>query len=341
MTAANLDAADLSNAAYGGVIREDVMSKIWDISPVPLPLTERIGSGRISNSRFGWTIDKLAAPSITGQRIDGSDSTGNNTVVSTRVQNFSEELAKVIQISTRGEAVDSVGGIGAFAHQLTQRLQELKRDVEATALSNNASFSDTGTVAGKTGGLDAWLTTNTSNGATLGANGGFSTTTGVVSAYTPGTKRALSEAVFKDLLQSVYQQGGDSMLVMARPPVVRKFSEFQFTSGARIATMQRAVGESGPGTAVGAVNVYIGDFCTVEIIPNRLQAAIATGVSTLFIIDPALLELCYLKGYTTEPLAKTGLAQKRQIMVDWGLRVGNEAGLGAYRDIDETLAMTA
>ena len=92
---------------------------------------------------------------------------------------------------------------------------------------------------------------------------------------------------------------------------------------------------------LGAVNIYISDWGVVEIVSNRLQATIATGVSTMFILDPSLLEVVYLKGYNTQPLAKTGLSEKMQVHVDWGLRVGNQAGLAAFRDIDETLAMTA
>ena len=343
MTATNLDAFDMSSVTVGGLIREDMMNKIWDLSPVELPLTQRIGSGSCVNPRFSWTIDKLATPVITGQQIDGADQTStNNATVGTRVNNFTEERVKVVQISNRSEAVDSAGSIGTLAVQLMKRQQELRRDIEATILSNNASLADNGTsVAGRTGGLDSWLATNVSIGAT-GTAAGFSTSTGLTVAYGPGTKRAMSEAVFKDLLQSVYENGGEAMIVMARPPVVRKFSEFQFTSGARIATMQKDNrGATGPATALGAVNVYLSDWGSVEIISNRMQAAISAGVSTLFIIDPSLLELTFLQGYVTQPLAKTGLAEKRQIVVDVGLRVGNQAGLAAYRDIDETLAMTA
>ena len=343
MSTANLDAADLAAAAYGGLIREDVMEKIWDISKVPLPLTDRIGSGTVTNARFSWTQDKLGAPSIDGQIIDGADTTGSNdTATGTRVQNFCEIRAKVVQVSSRARESNTIGFSDSLAYQLMQRQRELRQDVEATALSNNGSVADDGaTTPGQTGGLDAWLTTNTDNGATTGADGGFSTSTGLVAPYTAGTKRALNEAKFKDLLQAVYMQGGESTVVMARPPVVRKFSEYQFTSGARVATMTRNVDQMAPGSSLGAVNVYIGDFCTVEIIANRLQQETAAGVSTLFILDPSLLELAYLRGYVTEELAKTGTADKRQVRVDWGLRVGNEAGLAAFRDIDETLDMVA
>jgi anti-anti-sigma regulatory factor len=343
MTAANLDAADLAGAVYGGLIKEEVMDKIWNLTRIPLPFTDRCPQGTVDAGRFSWVQDALANPVTTGQQIDGADTTSlNNTAVGTRVQNVTETRVKVVQVSTRSESVSSIGDIGSLAYQVMMRQQELRRDVEATALANNGSVAGDGTTtAAQTGTLNAWLVANTSNGAT-GVNGGFNTSTGVVAAYTPGTKRALSEATFKDALQAVYQNGGEAMLVMARPVVVRRFSEYQFSSGARVATMRReTAGQEGPGSALGAVNVYIGDFATVEVVANRLQPTTAAATSTLYVLDMSQLEMVYLTGYRVEPLAKTGLAEKRQMLVDWGLRVGTEKGLAAIRDIDEALAMTA
>ena len=342
MSAANLDAADLAAVAYGGLIHEEVMDRIFQIDEIPLPLTERIGKGTTENTRFGWTFETLADPVIDGQVVDGSDAVGNDTRTGLRVQNFTETDVKVVRVSTRANASDTIGYSEELAHQVMQRQKELRRDVEAICLSNNPSVADNGVaIPGQTAGLDAWLTTNTDNGL-LGTDGGFNTTTGLVEPYTPGTARALSETIFKDILQSVYEEGGDSMIVMARTPVVRLFSEFQFSAGARVATLTRETrGDGGPTSVEAAVNVYIGDFSTVTIVPNRLQQPIAAGVSTMFILDPSLLEQVFLSGYRVDPLAKTGLADNRLMLVDWGLRVGNEAGLGAIRDIDETAAMVA
>ena len=49
MSSANLDSADLKGVAFGGLIREDVMNKIWDISRIPLPFTDMIGTGSAKN----------------------------------------------------------------------------------------------------------------------------------------------------------------------------------------------------------------------------------------------------------------------------------------------------
>ena len=81
-------------------------------------------------------------------------------------------------------------------------------------------------------------------------------------------------------------------------------------------------------------------------------AAVATGVgagtgtatqaaSDVFIIDPSYLALSYLKGYRTEDLAKTGLAENKQMSVDWTLICNTELSHAFIGDISSTAAMTA
>ena len=71
--------------AYGGVINEEVMQQIWDISRIPLPLTDLIGSGTCTNAYKEWTTDKLASPDVTNKAFDGEDdfsSVNNSSVAS-------------------------------------------------------------------------------------------------------------------------------------------------------------------------------------------------------------------------------------------------------------------
>jgi hypothetical protein len=73
MSTANLDSADLKAATYKGLLREDVMSKIFDISRIPLPFTDLIGSDTHTNEYTEWTLDTLATPDITNAVVDGAD----------------------------------------------------------------------------------------------------------------------------------------------------------------------------------------------------------------------------------------------------------------------------
>lgn len=349
MAAANLDSADLKGVLVGGLIREDVMNKIWDISRIPLPFTDMIGTGSAKNEYKEWTQDSLASPDVTNAVIDGADATGNNTSTGARVGNHHQISDKVVRVSYRADASDTIGRAKELSYQLMRRQQELRRDVEAIALENQASFADTGASAGKVGGFPTWITTNYTprTGAAVGGfdNGAGGTT--VTTAFTEAdAEAALTEEEVRNQVEAVYNEGGNVTKMMTIPGLIRKFSEYLFTSSARVATLMSDQGKSrDKAAALGSVNVFVTDFGTLDMVPNRLQQKQQTQVPDdsciVFYIDPEYVSLCYLKGYRTDTLAKTGLAENRQMSVDWTLIVNTEKAHAMSTDIDFTVPVTA
>jgi hypothetical protein len=332
----------LKAAAAGGLVNEDVMQEIFDISKIPLPFTDLVGDDSHTNEYAEWTKDKLAAPDLANAVLDGADAGSDNNAVGTRVGNHSQISKKTVSASERAMDGNTIGQGDPFGYQVMMRQQELKRDIEAISLANQASVQDNGTLAGKCGGLDAWLKTNTSNGAT-GSNGGFNTTTKVVDVAVPGTKRALSETLIRDIAQSVWEQGGNPSVLMGRPVVIRKLSAYMFGTSAQVATLTSDVREKrGGAIATGSVNVFVTDFGVIlEMIANRLQAVTDTATSSLFIIDPSKVAQSYLRRMAVKELAVTGLSMKGQMYTDWSLKVFNEEAHGVIRAIDEALAVVA
>lgn len=343
MATTNLDSADLKAVLAGGLIREDVMDKIWDISNVPLPFTNMVGKGTADNEYSEWTTDQLAAPSLTNKVVDGANQdTINNTATGARLGNHCQISTKVVQVSSRADASDTIG-MRALAYQVSQRQKELRRDVEAIGLSGQGSVQDDGNAtAGQSAGVPAFLNTNNSMGAT-GAVPGFQTGTKLITAITQGTKRAGTETGIRDMAQKIYELGGDPSVMMARPGCIRKYSEYFFTSSARIATLTSETGQSeSAATAKGAVNVFVTDFgVTLDLIPNRIMQDVAANVSNVLILDPPTLSLDYLRGYQVEPLAKKGLSEIRMMSVDWQVKVLADDANGLIGDIDYAVAVTA
>ena len=347
MSTANLDSADLKAVGYKGLIREDVMNKIWDISKIPLPFTDMIGTTTAKNSYKEWTTDELAAPDITNAIVDGSDASGNNTATGARVGNHCQISDKVVRVSYRADASDTIGRAKELSYQLMRRQQELRRDVEAILMLNQASVADDGnTTAGKVGGLAAWLSTNTAFGAG-GADGGFNTSTGVTAARTPATARsALTETRIRTVIQSVYQQGGDPSVLMSNPATIANLSQYLLGTSAHVAQITSDQGKSREkAAALGAVNVFVTDFGTMKMVPNRLlqdhNDGSAAACTDVFILDPEYLSVAYLKGYRTDELAKTGLAENRQMSVDYTLIVHTEKAHGLIADVHYGTAVTA
>jgi len=336
--------ADLKGLAHGGLINPDIMQNIIDILDIDLPLTSRIGTpDQVDNSYTEWVQHTYGAPVLTNAAVDGADASAYNANPGVRVGNQCQISRKVIAVTTRARNSDVIGTSDEFAEQLMRQTEQLRRDVEAISFLNQASVADNGdAIAGKIGGLNAWLTTNAERGA-LGVDGGFAA--GTVAAATLGTVRALSETDIRDVCEMIYNQGFNPTLLMGRPALIRKISEYMFSDTAKIAVQQTETGKTGASVAVGSVKVFITDF-DVELMftPNRLQPYMNPGTNTndsLFILTPEYLRHGHLHGYRVEPLAKLGLADRSQVAVDWTLKVLAEQAQGVVADIDATLAMVA
>ena len=70
------------------------------------------------------------------------------------------------------------------------------------------------------------------------------------------------------------------------------------------------------------------DFGSVSIVPNRF-----TPENTAYILDPEYASVGYLRNFRTEVLAKTGDAEKRMLLVEYGLKVRQQKSHAAIRDL--------
>lgn len=353
MATTNLDSANLKAALSApGLIREDVMNKIWDISKIPLVFTDMVGKDTHNNEYTEWTEEALAKPDLFNRVVDGSDASGNDTELSVRVGNHSAIADKKVRVSYRAQASNSIGNVGKLGRQISRRQQELRRDLDAQAIAHFASLEDNGDAQeGVVGGLPTWIKTSTVN---VTSPVGFNPATKYTELPTIAVDGyQLTEADIRDLVESIYNEGGDPTILMTIPGIVRKISEYLFTSSARVAALMSDQGKSREAAAaLGSVNVFITDFGTLKLVPNRLQQKydIATGNAVydpavpannnradVFVLDPAMIRMSYLHGYRTDPLAKTGLADNRQMVVDWSLKVLNEKSQGFAAGIDPAL----
>ena len=177
------------------------------------------------------------------------------------------------------------------------------------------------TTARETAGFDAFLKTNTSNGAT-GSNPTYSGGTDGFpnGAAVGGTARAFTEALLKTVLQSVWTNGGSLDMVMMGGS--QKGVASTFTG---IAQQRHEVGNK-QATIIGAADVYVGDFGSVNFVPNRFMPT-----DLAFVIDPEYVEIDYLRDFNTSDLAKTGDSQRKMLLVEFGLKVKAEKAHGVVR----------
>jgi hypothetical protein len=309
-----------------------------------LPFTDAVGSDTVGNDYASWTTDKLGDPALGGWVVDGADSDQNNSATGSRIGNHCGILTREVQVSTRARESDTIGRGDELAYQVMMRQKELRRNVEANALGIQGSQesdaeSDT---PGIPAGLAAMVAKFDSGSG--GSGGVFAA--GIFSAWTPGAAAvALTETMVRDAAQEAWEDGADPSLLMSVPSVIRALSEYMFTSSSRIATLTGETNNKGPATAMGSVNAFLTDFgLTLNMVPNRLQqayqAAAAGDAASVFILDPEYARLSYLHGYRVEPLAKTGLSDKRLMAVDWTLKVLEPNAHRVIPDISTTAPVT-
>ena len=256
--------------------------------------------------------------------------------------------------------MNTIGYADSLALQISERGTELMRDKEAQFASNNASVEATDTVAGVSAGIMAWLNNrNIQNDADTGViasvassnpstDGGWVNRTGNTvpgRTYTGTVPGAVTEKALKDACQAIYLQGGNPDCLVTVPELQRKMSEYFFTSGARIGTLESKIPqESRSGaTAMGRVNVWVSDFqiLTLKSSRNMQVTDAATSSDSIMILDPSQLRTTTLTGLRVEALAKTGTADNRQMSWDGGFQVDCWAKCGAIVDVDRTADMVA
>lgn len=314
--------------------REDLSDAIYDISPTKTPVMAMIGKGSASNSYHEWQTDALAAAVGTNKHVDGDDFSGEARTQPARIGNHCQIFRKDIVVTRRSDTINKAGRAKELGRQLTQCSKEIKRDIETSLTGNYASIASADTVAPQFGSLNPWLTTNDNRG-TGGSAAGFSGT--IVAAAVDGTVRALSETNILNVIQLAYTAGGDPDCMFMAPAVKQRFSNYMFSSSARIATPYKDEGKGKAGvTAIGAVDFYVSDFGLIAVYPDRFMRT-----RDVYILEKDMWSLNYLDSFKTEDIAKSGDSTKKMLLADLTLCSKNEGASGGVFDVDSSTAMVA
>lgn len=314
-------------------IREDLADAIYDVSPTDVPVMSRIKRGKASDVYHTWQTDELAAAATpwdegstpgtdANAAIEGDDAPDPTFIATTKIGNYTQIMTKTVIVSGTADAVTTAGRRTERGYQIRKKIKEFKRDIERAVCGNQSSDAGGGEPGTpeprRFGSLEAWIETNTDHN---GTDGGFSG--GIVSARTDGTQRAISEAMFKNAIQLAWAAGGEPDVAVVGPKNKQNISAFTGHSTRTDKSEDKRV--------VAAVDIYVHDFGTVTITPDRFSRD-----RTCLILDFGLLGLQYLRSFRSWKLARTGDAEKRQMLAEFTLRVNNEKGLAAVCDLTTT-----
>jgi hypothetical protein len=302
--------------------REDLTDIIYDISPTETPFMSSIGKTKATAVYHEWQTDSLAAATTGNAAIEGADATSATLSPTVRLGNYTQIIQKTVQVSGTLDTVNKAGRKSEKAYQLAKASAELKRDLETILLANQGRSAGTSTVARKLGSILSWIKTNSDVGS-----GGSDPATIGVSTRTDGTQRTFTEALLKTVVSEVFVSGGSPKILMVGAAGKQKVSSF-----AGIAAQRYMAPGNTPTTIIGAADVYMSDFGTMSVVPNRFMRT-----RDALILDPEYAALAYLRPFQTNDLAKTGDSENTQLLAEVTLEVKNEAAHGIVADLDMSL----
>lgn len=311
-------------------IAEDVEDVIFTITPTDTPLLSMAGRKKADNTYHQWQTDALAAVAANRQ-IEGDDAAFATATPTTMLGNNTQISRKTLVIARTADKVRKYGRDSEMARLVVKYGKELKRDIENALVTNQASSAGGSATARSSAGIESMISGTSAIKPTTSGTG---TTAGFAaaawSAPTDGTATGagstLTEDYLKSALEVAWSKGGDPTLIMTN--TYQKKAIATFSGASKFAGNYIEGGRTQQGVLVAGVDMYISDFGEHRIKLNRHQRQ-----RTLLALDPEYVDVAWLDGIHTEDLAKTGDAEKKMLICEYCLVVGNPDAHAKVQDL--------
>jgi len=320
-------------------MREDLSNTIYNIAPTETPVVSSIGKTKATATLHEWQTDTLGAAANTAL-VEGADAAAFTAVPTVRATNRTQIMGKTVNITGTLDGVDKAGRKTETAYQLAKAGQELKRDIEFAILGNIAPVVSAGGAAPKMASIQTWLRTNYTTVGTVA--GGV---TPAAPAAPPGSAirtkaaaggtAAFTEVSLKAAMKAAFNSGGSPTMLVVPPNQKVKVSAFAGIAANRVSTPNTGA-TTKAAAIVGAADVYLSDFGMLSVIPERFMTSdyAASNGEQALILDPTMLSLATLRPFQSNLLAKTGDAEKHQMLTEVTLQVSNEAAHAIVADLN-------
>ena len=270
---------------------------VENIDPTATPFQSMIGSGKVAYVLFNWTEEGLAAPAANAQ-VEGADAPAHVDNILAERLNYTQIFSKSVVLSGSSQVNKLAGDVQTMAHQVALRAKELKRDVEfAYVGTGQAAAAGTSATARKTAGYQAQI-----DAANVLDKAGV----------------AVTEADIQEVLVRLFEAGANPDVIMCHPRLRVALTNILSDKTGRIRDLQASK------KLVNSITVYESDVGTVEIHNNIFcKYDSGTGIGDILIFDSSMWSEEVLRSYKVEDLAKTGDADRKQLIVEKGLKNKN------------------
>ena len=274
-----------------------------------------IGKEKATGTSHDWQTDALATAAANAQ-IEGDEVAFLAVNPTKRISNSTQISRKSVIVSGTQDTVNSAGRNNELAYQISKSSKELKRDMEHVLCANQSFNVGAAGTARLSSGLASWIQTNA---VAIGANGAVGGTATPGIARTDGTQRVFTEALLKETVKKTWESGGDPSMIMLGSFNKQKLSGF--TGGSTKMT------QADDKKLVNAIDIYESDFGSMTVVPNRFSRN-----RDVFVLEPDMWAVAYLRDFKLMDLAVTGDAQKKAMLAEYTLVSKNEAANGAVFD---------
>jgi hypothetical protein len=174
--------------------------------------------------------------------------------------------------------------------------------METSLLADNAAGAGTASSARTTRGVANFITTN------------------VTDAGTSGSHAAVAEVDITAVAESTWNAGGEPSTIL-----LGATNKKLITAMSGRATQTQSVVDDNK-SIYNAVDVYVSDFGTFNIMLDRY-----CDQDTVYFLQNDMWSVDFLRDFQTVDIAKEGDSDKKMLLVEYGLRCGNEAANGKIR----------
>jgi hypothetical protein len=298
--------------------REDLANAIYNIDPFDTPVMSAIRRRNVKNRLFDWQTEHLPLVNLNNAQIEGFVLSNNPATPTVRVNNVTQISERDATVSGSQEESDAAGKGSEMAHQMALTSKVLKSDMESILCSRQPRVTgdDTVPTARVTESLPHWIARAVDKNSVAGTTvAGVTAGIPVLStdAWAPvagASQVSVTEVMLDTAMQAAYTNGASPTLWIVPPGPKRTISSFVGRS-----TTQVLVGKT---EVVNTVDVIATDFGRIKVMPTRWNP-----VDIGLLIDPNYAALAFFRSFRQYLMARTGDAETRMIVVEWGVECRN------------------
>lgn len=290
--------------------KRSIAETISNISPANTPFQTLIGSMNIKNTKHEWQTMALAAVATANAAIQGAAAPAAGFTATAMLDNLTQILTGTVGVTGTLDAVDAHGRASELALQLANKSKELKRDLEAIMLLDQARVVGNASTASKMDSAQKLIHASHKFHAADG------TTT-----LNAGAPAAFNETCLMAANEVLYTSGGEATILLVKPKDARLIAGFAAATG-RLRDMEDSK------EIVNVVDVYVSPFGRQKVVIDRW---IKATDSLLF--SPDMWKKLVLRNWFRQTLAVTGDATNVQILGEFSLKHENDKASALITDL--------